>query len=369
MSTSLRIDVAIAAAVALVAVGGTAVIGMAETVGRSVDAIALVLAGCSAAGVSVRRYWPEPVLLVVVGLISGYLLAGYPYGPIFLPLVVAVYTLARYRPIGTAWPWATVAFLGLAPHVFVHPLALSGLAGLIPAAAWIVVPLSLGATVRLTVQAREREQADALRRGIDDERLRIAQEVHDVVGHGLAAIKMQADVALHVLAKRPEQAEQALAAISRTSTEALEEVRTTLAAVRGGQADDRSSSAPGMGDVDELVRRMTDAGVAVDVTTSGTPQDLPPPADLAAYRLLQESLTNVLKHDERKVADVAIRYDDAAVRITVSNPAPSPRSGDDGLGIAGMTERVTALGGTVAAGPTADGRFEVDATIPTDAAP
>ncbi len=128
-----------------------------------------------------------------------------------------------------------------------------------------MVPFAIGVTVRVSMDARARDQAELVRQHVDDERLRVAQEVHDVVGHGLAAIKMQADIALHVLARKPEQAEAALNAISRTSTEALDELRATLAVVRRTDADPALAPAPGLDRLDELRQRMSEAGVDVDL--------------------------------------------------------------------------------------------------------
>jgi signal transduction histidine kinase len=202
-----------------------------------------------------------------------------------------------------------------------------------------------------------------------DERLRVAQEVHDVVGHGLAAIKMQADIALHLLPKKPDQAESALTAISRTSTEALDELRTTLAAVRWTESNAARSPVSGMDRLDDLRRRMSAAGLRVDVEITGSPRSLPAAVDLAGYRIVQESLTNVLRHGGEMVASVRIGYETDAVVIRISNPAApvaAESTWGNGLGIPGMRTRVTALGGDFTAGTTPDGRFEVHAAIPTD---
>lgn len=295
----------------------------------------------------------------------GFLLAGYPYGPVFFPFFVAVYTVARHRPLAWAVPASLAAFAALLPHLFTHPDALPGLRGLVPATGWVVVPFSIGVTARTLWQAARRERADEVRRRVYDERLRIAQEVHDVVGHGLAAIKMQADVALHLLAKKPEQAEQALTVISRTSTEALDEVRATLETVRGAGSDPERSAAPGLHQLTELRDRMAESGAEIALDVTGTPRELPAAADLAAYRVVQESLTNVLRHADAGTATVRVHYAPDAVSIVVTNPAPEAASEREGFGIPGMRERVTAQGGTLTAGPTDDGRFEVRATIPT----
>lgn len=361
--TALRLDLGLAAALAVVGVIGTVGTNAISDADRPVDALAIALMIVNAAAVAFRRLSPLGTLAGVAIVTATFLVLGYPFGPIFFPFFVAVYTVAAHRPLATSVPAALATVAVLLVHLFTHPAALPGLTGVVPASAWVVVPFAIGVTARLTREARQRERAEAIRQRVYEERLRIAQEVHDVVGHGLAAIKMQADVALHVLPRKPEQAERALAEISRTSTEALGEVRATLAVVR--QADGDRSPTAGLGRLDELRNRMADSGLRVDIETTGAPRTLSPAIDLAGYRVVQESLTNALRHGERKIASVRIAYQPDAVVIAVSNPAAGAAAERSGFGIDGMDERVTALGGEFSAGPTGDGRFEVRASIPT----
>jgi signal transduction histidine kinase len=228
------------------------------------------------------------------------------------------------------------------------------------------VPFSLGFVLRLRRETAVRARADAIRQSADDERLRVAQEVHDIVGHGLAAIKMQADVALHVLARKPDQAEVALEAISRTSGQALDELRATLAMVRRTGADAERSPVPSLTRLDELRQRMAEAGVYVRLENSGEPlAALPVAVDLTGYRIIQESLTNVLRHSGAGQATVGIRYEADSVLITVSNAVTEYSPGEGGSGIPGMRERVLALGGEFTAGPSPGDGFEVRARLPT----
>jgi signal transduction histidine kinase len=236
------------------------------------------------------------------------------------------------------------------------------LAGAVYGSGWAVIPFAIGVVVRARQEVAARAKAELVRTAVNDERLRVAQEVHDIVGHGLAAIKMQADIALHVLPRKPEQARTALDAISRTSSEALEELRGTLASVRDAEA-----AGPGLGQLEDLRRRMGEAGLRVEVARVGTPRPLPPVVDLTGYRIAQESLTNVLRHSPAQQATVAIRYSADAVELMVSNPVNEAAPTDGGSGIAGMRQRVQALGGRFTAGPTPDGRFEVQASLPTGA--
>lgn len=244
------------------------------------------------------------------------------------------------------------------------------------------MPATVGYGLRLRHEAARRARAETIRRRVDEERLRVAREVHDIVGHGLAAIKMQADIALHVMARRPEHAQVALAAISRTSQEALDELRGTLAAVR---------TPPRFRDgLEQLSRRMADSGVDVrlDIDAGAAAGAVPAAVDLAAYRVVQESLTNVLRHGGCARADVTVRHEAGGITVTVANPRPGPAGtgtgsgtgsgsgsgsgtstgADAGSGIAGMRARVEALGGELTAGPVAE-RFEVRARLPIGDAP
>jgi signal transduction histidine kinase len=250
-------------------------------------------------------------------------------------------------------------------HLLVHSHRL-GLFGVVDVSAWVLVPFSLGFTLRMRREMAVRARAEAIRQSVDDERLRVAQEVHDIVGHGLAAIKMQADVALHVLAKKPDQAEVALEAISRTSSQALDELRATLAMVRRTGTDAERSPVPSLARLDELRRRMAEAGVYVRLENSGEPvAALPVAVDLTGYRIIQESLTNVLRHSGAEQATVGIRYEADSVLITVSNAVTEYSPGEGGSGISGMRERVLALGGEFTAGPSPGDGFEVRARLPT----
>jgi signal transduction histidine kinase len=324
------------------------------------------LMAVAALALALRRRRPLVTLAVVTAASAAYLLLGYPYGPILIAFFVAVYTVAAYRPLRPAAVacGVTLAVLLVCAFVGVRPW---GLLGLMPAAAWVVVPFAVGVTVRLTRESAARTRADEARRLADDERLRVAREVHDVVGHGLAAIHMQAEIALHLLAKRPEQAETALRAISRTSKEALDELRVTLTVVRQDEAADERAPTPGLDQLPQLRDRLAGAGVPVTVEVDGERRPLPVAVDLAAYRVAQESLTNVLRHAGPATAAVRLRYAPAEVAVEVTDTgrgaATGPGSGG-GYGLAGMRERVTALGGSFAAGPLAGGGFRVYATLP-----
>ena len=339
---------------------------------RDLDAVGLALLVTVGAVTVLRRRWPMTALALVAAGTSGYLALAYPYGPVMFSLAIAVYAVAR----ATRLLPAALASLGtlalLSAHLLTNPAALPGTEGLIPAVAWVAIPFTLGLARRLVAEAGARERAESDRRLLDTERLRLAQEVHDVVGHGLAAIQMQADIALHLRRSRPAQAGEALEAISRASAEALAELRTTLAAIAPHEHGSPESRAPtpGLARLDDLVARVTDAGVTVDAAVTGARRPLPPSVDLAAYRVLQESLTNVVKHSAHPHAVVEVGYRPGAVRLRVANQDLAPASVGtqvDGFGIAGMRRRVAHVGGRLTAGPAPDGsHFEVRATIPTE---
>lgn len=360
-------DGLLALLLAVIGVFGTAGAGLRTDLDTDVDGVAYALVLLTALALVARRRWPRAVLAVATVATSGYLLLGYPYGPILVSFVVAVYTVARHLPIRPAAVACGLALLVLLAHVFTADGP--QFAGVIPGSAWIVVPFALGATVRLNREAAVRTRAELARQYADSERLRVAQEVHDIVGHGLSAINMQAEIALHLLAKRPEQAEVALTAISRTSREALDELRVTLQVVRSSGVPETRTALAGLARLDDLVARMSETGVAVRVETSGRPGPLPSAIDLAAYRVVQESLTNVLRHAGPASATVRIGYEAAEVTVEVTDSGSrsirtdTPRR-DGGHGLAGMRERVDALGGTLDAGPLPGGGFRVFARLP-----
>jgi signal transduction histidine kinase len=334
---------------------------------RPIDGAGYALIVLTGGMLVVRRLWPLATLPVVVPLTAVYLGIGYPYGPILFSSSVAVYTVARHRAVAHAGLASLVAFLLLLVPLFTRDAVLHGVLGVLATSAWVIIPFSIGLTLRVVREAAERERAELIRQHVDHERLRVAHEVHDIVGHGLAAIRMQAEVALHVLSKKPDQAQVALSAISRTSGEALEELRATLETLGHSGSDPQGSAQSLLSRLEELRKRMTDAGAHVDIEHAGEERPLPTVVGLTGYRIVQESLTNMLRHGQPKIATVRVAFEPDAVAITVSNPLSltgTPIT-SSGMGIAGMRNRVSALAGEFSAGPTPDHRFEVRARIPT----
>ncbi|ACQ79988.1 histidine kinase [Beutenbergia cavernae DSM 12333] len=331
---------------------------------RPVDVLGYVLLTAACVPLAARRRFPILVLTVTTLAVSGYLVIGYPFGPVVLPLVAAVYTVGRRSTTLHATLAAVGAFLALAAHVVVGPES-NRVSGTILAAAWIIVPFTVGVAARLVTESSARERAETERRKVDEERLRLATEVHDIVGHGLAAIQMQADIALHLGARKPDQATIALEAISSASAAALGELRTTLGSVAPG-SDGAAGGAPvpvsGLAGIDALCRRTRDAGVAVDLVVEGQPRRLPADVEVAAYRVVQESLTNVVKHAPERRADVRLHFESESVTVAVTSPHDgSPLN--DGFGVRGMRRRIESLGGAFTLEH--DGAVRVRAVIPS----
>jgi signal transduction histidine kinase len=222
------------------------------------------------------------------------------------------------------------------------------------------------AAMQREVAAREMEAE----RRLSDERLRIAREVHDVVAHSMVGINVQAGVAAHLLAEDPEQARDALVQIKRTSGDALADLRATLGLLR-----DPDTSAPvgpslGLRDLDTVAEQLRAAGIEVAVDVSAV-DSVPAPVHSASYRIVQEALTNVLRHANAHTVRVVVRADDKALAVEVSDDGDG--SGDasagSGAGVRGMLERAQSLGGTLRAGPRPGGGWRVEATLPLDPAP
>ena len=214
---------------------------------------------------------------------------------------------------------------------------------------------------RLVVQQREEAQ-----RRLGEERLRIAREVHDVVAHAMVAINVQAGVAAHRLDQDPEQARTALRAIKDTSGEALTDLRATLGVLRGADAEAPLGPAAGLGDLDELAAGLRAAGVEVELDVDDV-TGLPGAVQAAGYRIVQEALTNALRHARAHHVRVRVAREEGAVRIEVRDDGGAARAngaGGSGSGVRGMRERATALGGSLEAGPAPGGGWGVQAELP-----
>jgi signal transduction histidine kinase len=218
-----------------------------------------------------------------------------------------------------------------------------------------------------------RMQQQSLRRALAEQRLQIARELHDVIAHAMSVVAVQAGVGSHVIATRPDQAARSLSAIEATARAALAQTRYLLAAIRDDGHDPESlTPMPGIGSVSVLVEKVTETGQPVSLRIEGQPRALAPSLELSAYRVVQEALTNVVRHaGQPATAEVVISYDDSGVVVTVTDDGPAggadQRKPGSGHGLTGMRERVSLLGGELRAGPRPEGGYQVVARLPAEA--
>lgn len=335
-----------------------------------------------------RRRRPILTLLAVGVITLLYYLRAYVYGPAFLSAAVAMtaaVTAGHRRLVwiatgaGLTGYFTVSARWGLPPEQAgvtsdrIFPMERPTLLGATYVVAWVLVVLTSAEIVR--IRSEKATQADRTReeegrRRASEERLRIARELHDVLAHNISMINVQAGVALHLMDDRPEQARTALAAIKEASKEALSEMRSVIGVLRQ-QGDDAAPRAPtvGMARLDELVGRARSAGVDVHTEIDGTVRPLPAGVDLAAFRIAQESLTNVTRHAGPGPVTtwVRIAYGEGQIEVEVEDEgkgAPLLAEDSGGSGLPGMRERAVALGGEFASGPRPGGGFRVWARLP-----
>ncbi|MFG2129374.1 sensor histidine kinase [Streptomyces sp. NPDC048751] len=321
-----------------------------------------------------RQRHPVPVVFGTAAAAMVYLGAGYPYGPVFLTVALACFSAVVAGHRKAAWAALGMLWAGhvLVAHWLYRWLPPSRDAGTswgqeLVIAAWVVAIVAVSELARTKREqwARERaERAQAARRRADAERLRIARELHDVLAHSLSVINVQAGVGLALLDADPEQARTALTTIKSASKEALGDVRQVLDTLRTPGSAPRAP-APGLDRLPELVEQAARAGLTVEIEGESPP--LPPGTDLAAFRIVQEALTNVVRHSGSRHARVRLDHTGGALRLRVDDdgPATGDEAGGSGNGLAGMRERAASLGGTIEAGPRPDGGFEVLAVLPS----
>ncbi|MFD9575009.1 sensor histidine kinase [Streptomyces sp. NPDC059982] len=384
------------------------------------DATAYLLTALTGLPLAARRTAPVPVLVACCLAFAGYLAAGYQPSLNFWSPVVALYGVAARRPPRTAAACAALT----AAVVLLSGLSARELGLAVAVLQALVVPVvvwAFGNGARLldernrqlaavTAQLR-REQEGRARRAVSEEQRRIARELHDVVAHHMSVISVQAGMAGYVFPSAPEKARAALGTIAETSQEGLRELRRILTLLRsaadeepdarrgppaeGDRGDERTPYAPipGLAGLAEAARRVRAAGVAVELRTGGTPRPLPPGVELCAYRVVQEALTNVVKHAPSARVEVLVAYLPHTLEVTVTDdggvpagpdgtpggpdgtpdgrarrPDPANVAPGPGHGLIGMRERAKLYGATVAAGPRTEGGFSVRLTLPVTAA-
>ncbi|WP_418959494.1 sensor histidine kinase [Streptomyces tritici] len=375
-------DAAVALVVALVVVVWVLVQSRhtTESPVRTLLGWALIAAGCGA--LCFRRRAPVTVAVVTLAACAVYYPLSAYDGPLMIAFALALYTTAAEGRFAAAVALAAVTLLAVGlgeirqrpGHRQIDDTSLAMLAG------WLISLVAIGRAQRTRTAylheveqralAAEREQEARARQSATEERLRIAREVHDVLGHSISLINVQSGAVLHRLSKRPDPevalaaAEEALRAVRATSKDALRELRSTLGVLR--RADEAAPTAPasGLGLLGELVARAGAAGLDVRTEVTGAPVPLPPPLDLAAYRIVQESLTNVTRHSGARTALVSLDWGPRELRLRIEDDGEgAPEAEPLGSGIRGMAERARAFGGELTAANTAAG-FRVDARLP-----
>jgi len=365
-------DVAVVVLVGVIQLGLTTLAGRGQPEREPLDLLAYLLLAVGPVALLWRRRSPALVLGVVMAACVVYFALGYPYGPAWLSLVVAIWTAVTAGARRAAW---ATALLGLAAY-----FALAVLLGRVDPATvpeiaahlgWLLLVLVVAEVAMAGRQRRlaaERTRAEEARRRAGEERMRIARELHDVLAHNISLINVQAGVALHLMDEQPGQSRTALAAIKQASNDALGELRSVLDVLRQGDEAPPRAPASGLAQLDSLVAGAGATGLEVRTRVEGPPRPLPAGTDLAAFRIVQESLTNVTRHAGPASATVLVRYgpDDLTVRVDDDGRGPAATGTGAGNGIRGMRERVAALGGELITGPRPGGGFRVQARLPID---
>ncbi|WP_329069050.1 sensor histidine kinase [Streptomyces sp. NBC_01429] len=370
---------------------------------RTPDPVSVLLMVLSGAALVFRRRAPMPVLFCTAGLTLLELLLAQPPAPLVLSAVIALYTVGSRTDRPTTWRvgvatmsvlTAVAMILSPGPWYAQENLSIFAWTGMASAAGDAVRSRrAFVGAIRERAERAERTREEEARRRVAEERLRIARDLHDVVAHHIALVNVQAGVASHVMDKRPDQAKEALAHVREAGRSALSELRATVGLLRqSGDPAAPTEPAPGLAHLDRLLDTFRNAGLPVEFAMNGRAhaQRLPAAADLAAYRIIQEALTNVRKHGGPTArAEVSVVHLGATVEITVldngggtgapvngtdtgadtdADPGhPDPGEPDGGgHGLIGMRERVTALGGTLTAAPRYGGGFRTQAILPVN---
>jgi signal transduction histidine kinase len=371
---------ATAASSELLIVGVSVLADRAQRAARPLDFIGYSLLVLGAAAVPIGLRWPLPALVLALASTAVFYSLGYvSNSPVFVSVLAVLFVAATPgRPSRSA----LIALLAVAVVVCQHFL-MAGLAGLnvglLANSGWIAAAILAGhavaahqeslAAIRERAQRAEESRDLEAQRRVTEERLRIARELHDVISHTISVINVQAGVAAHVMDQRPEQARAALNTITDASREALRELRGMLAVLRRVDEEEARSPAPGLADLGGLLGATRQAGLPVGLSMSGEARPLASAVELAAYRIVQESLTNALRYALGGSAEVTLNFELGQLTVEVSNtgkPTGEPIAGR-GQGIIGMRERAAALGGTLEVRVRPEGGFRVLARLPTPA--
>ena len=338
---------------------------------RALDALAVVLLLVAPVAITVLRRFPLWAMGATSLAASSYLARGYAYGPVFLGLAIVLFaTVVRGHRVA-AWLGAAVVLAGDAAGCLAFdsaPWSWQAMGGLL---AWTLVVLAVaevGRSWRDRAATYRQAARETRLRQAGEERLRIAQELHDVVAHHMSLINVQAGVALHLADRRPEQVEPALVAIRDASKEALSELRSLIDVLRLDGAPAPRSPVANLAGLDDIVERSGHAGLAVTKTVTGQARALPAAVELAAYRIVQEAITNIVRHAHATRAAVTLHYGDEVLSLMIEDNGDGAARLPNlvqGNGISGMQERARALGGELRVEPAPSGGLRVEADLPT----
>jgi signal transduction histidine kinase len=369
-------QVALALVLAVVQVVGSLGAARAQPDRRPLDLLAFVLLLSGPAALALMTRARVPAVTVTVGVATAaYLVLGYPYGPVVLSLVVALVAAVLTGHRLVAWLVAGGVLLAHGLATALDPDRGWSWAAATATLAWALLVLALaevGRVRRERALSHRRALAEQRRRRAGEDRLRIAQELHDVVAHHMSLINVQASVALHLRGTHPEQVDEALRVIKGASKEALVELRSLIEVLREGDGPAPRHPAASLAALDDLVERTRYAGLDLTTNVTGTPEPLPPGVELAAYRVVQESVTNVVRHSGADRAEITVEHRPGRLVVTVDDDgsgAGDPGALTEGNGIRGMRERAAPLRGEVRLERSPLGGLRVVASFPTAVAP
>jgi signal transduction histidine kinase len=332
---------------------------------RAFDWLAALLLGAGALALIVRRRAPVAVFAFGILTTFAYVLLDYAAGPIWGTLIVGFYTVMTtgHRVVGYAGAVLGFTSLWWEPPLVDRPVA--SVAEGFAFGAWFLV-LIVGCEIvrvrRAYADERRRREADAESARRSEQRLEIARDLHDVLAHNISLINVQASTALHLLDSQPERARPALEAVKHASGEALRELRGVLEALRHPES---RAPAPSLARVDDLTAQAAAAGLSIETVLQGEPRALPAGVELAAYRICQEAVTNVIRHAGASRARLTLGYGAQELTVElVDDGRGSNGSSGGGNGLPGMRERTASVGGSLEAGPRAEGGFRVLARLP-----
>jgi signal transduction histidine kinase len=327
----------------------------------------------------VRRHFPVVVLVMTMLLLFAYYALGYPAIGLAVPVSAALYSAAE---LGRLQPALLVSLLLIIVSTYFRVLdgqSLAFLLGyeLISAVTMMAAAIALGDSMRArralraeqeqTAQLIAQEHAYRAEQRVQAERVRMARDLHDVIGHSISVISLQADVAREALGRSDDDARQALTHIRAATTETMRELRATVKLLRNPDGEQPERALTTLANLTTLVNQAQASGLQVAVRQSGNLAQLPATVDSAAYRIVQEALTNVIRHANATAVVIAIAVDERALHVCISdNGTTAPATVVPGSGLVGMNERARLLGGALRATPEPTGGFTVEATLPLE---